>query len=161
MLSSEYKAYDPLAAEFIRTVRHRHFFGKYYLDRYDALHRKKDSVDIRILLSSRSCGTDVPDQVALYGFRSSDPNLSVLSPWEFCQWYVPHRLRARYQQSKKENSTRCTRARNRDGTSLYGGRRSSGTLRKSFGSACCHTVLSKNNSPSLSRFARCNASSPI
>ena len=94
MLSSQYKPHDPLAAEFIRTFRHQHFLGKYYLDRYDALEEKKESVDIRILLPRNGCGTDVPDQVALYGFRSLHPNLFFLSPWEFCQWYIVHRLRA-------------------------------------------------------------------
>ena len=38
-------------------------------------------------------GENVPDLVALYGYRSLDPNLFFLSPWEFCQWYKPHRLR--------------------------------------------------------------------
>ena len=37
MLASQYKPHDPLAAEFIRTFRHQHFHGKFYLDRLDAL----------------------------------------------------------------------------------------------------------------------------
>ena len=94
MLSSQYKPHDPLSAEFIRTFRHQNFLGKYYLDRYDALHQKKGSVDVRLLMPRNGCGQDVPDQVALYGFRDLTPNLFFLSPWEFCQWYKPHRLRA-------------------------------------------------------------------
>ena len=93
MLASQYKPHDPLAAEFIRTFRHQNFTGKYYLHRYDALLQRKDSVDIRILLPRNGFGEDVPEQVALYGFRDVHPNLFFLSPWEFCQWYKPHRLR--------------------------------------------------------------------
>ena len=33
------------------------------------------------------------EQVAAYGFRGKDPNLFYLSPWEFCQWYIIHKLR--------------------------------------------------------------------
>ena len=67
--------------------------GKYYLDRYDALAEKKGEVNVRVLLPRGGCGPDVPDEVALYGFRSTQPNVFFLSPWEFCQWFKPHRLR--------------------------------------------------------------------
>ena len=94
MLSSQYKPHDPLAAEFIRTFRHQHFNGKCYLDRYDAVCEKKKTVDITVLLPRNGLGQDVPDQVSLYGFRDVVPDMFFLSPWEFCQWYYPHRLRA-------------------------------------------------------------------
>ena len=94
MLSSQYKPHDPLAAEFIRTFRHQHFNGKCYLDRYDALCEKKKTVDITVLLPRNGLGNDVPDQVSLYGFRDVKPDMFFLSPWEFCQWYYPHRLQA-------------------------------------------------------------------
>ena len=88
MLASQYKPHDPLAAEFIRTFRHQHVSGKYYLDRYDALYQKTDSTDIRILLPRHGFREDVADQVALYGFRNLHHNLFFLSPWEFCQCVV-------------------------------------------------------------------------
>ena len=84
MLSSQYKPHDPLSAEFIRTFRHQHFNGKCYLDRYDALCEKKKTVDIIVLLPRNGLGNDVPDQVALYGFRDVKPDMFFLSPWEFC-----------------------------------------------------------------------------
>ncbi len=93
MLASQHKPHDQLAGEFIRTFRERHFLGKYYLDRYDALCEKKGEVDVRVLLPRNGCGPDVPDEVALYGFRSTIPDVFFLSPWEFCQWFKPHRLR--------------------------------------------------------------------
>ena len=83
-----------MAAEIIRNFRHEQFHGKLYLDRYDDLCQKKETVDINVLLPKNGCGHDVPDQVALYGFRDVKPNMFFLSPWEFCQWYYPHRLRA-------------------------------------------------------------------
>ena len=94
MLSSQYKPHDPLAAEFIRTFRHQNFTGTYYLHRYDALSEKKATMDVRILLPRSGFAEDSPDNVAIYGFRSVHPDLFFLSPWEFCQWYKPHRLRA-------------------------------------------------------------------
>ena len=70
MLASQYKPHDPLASEFIRTFRHQHFSGKYFLDRYDALCANKSSTDIRVLMPKGGYGGDVADQVAFYGFRS-------------------------------------------------------------------------------------------
>ena len=52
-------------------------------------------------------GGDVADQVAIYGFRSLQPDLFFLSPWEFCQWDVPHRLR---EPGPKYNWTKFTAA---------------------------------------------------
>ncbi len=103
MLASQHKPHDQLAGEFIRTFRHQNFLGKYFLDRYDALSEKKGEVDVRVLLPKCGCGPDVPDQVALYGFRSTKPNVFFLSPWEFCQWCIIHRLQpptAEYNWSK-------------------------------------------------------------
>ena len=46
MLSSLYKAHDPLAAELFRTFRHDKSFGKQFLALYDALQgRRKSRVD--------------------------------------------------------------------------------------------------------------------
>ena len=61
MLASQYKPHDPSAAEFIRTFRHQHFFGKYYLNRYDALYEQKETVDIRIQMPRHGLGENVPD----------------------------------------------------------------------------------------------------
>ena len=107
MLASQYKPHDPLPVEFIRTFRHQHFSGKYFLDRYEALCANKSSTDIRALMPKCGYGGDVADQVALYGFRSLQPTLFFLSPWEFCQWYAPHRLRA---PGPKYNWTKFTAA---------------------------------------------------
>ena len=94
MLASQYKAHDPLSAEFVRSFRIQHFHGKHFLDRYDALESKASKVDVRLLLPRAGGSQEAIDQVAAYGFRSNDPNLFYLSPWEFCQWFIVHKLRA-------------------------------------------------------------------
>ena len=66
MLASQHRPHDPLAAEFIRTFRHQHFTGKFFIDRYNAMCENKRTVDIRVLLPRGGFGGDVPDQVALY-----------------------------------------------------------------------------------------------
>ena len=88
-----YKSHDPLAAEFIRTFRHRNFPGKFFLERYEALCDRAKTIDVRILLPKNAAGKGVTDQVSLYGFRSTNPDLFYLSPWEFVQWVIPVRLR--------------------------------------------------------------------
>ena len=132
MLASQYKPHDPLAAEFIRTFRHQHFFGKYYLDRYDALYEQKKNVDIRVQMPRHGLGENVPDLVALYGYRSLDPNLFFLSPWEFCQWYKPHRLRPpsdNYPWTKFTAEGRVRLAREKASRSRFGSLRSEGVAR--------------------------------
>ena len=68
--------------------------GKYYVNRYDALVAKHKTVDLQMLLPRHTSSAEVTDDVALYGFRPSCLDLFFLSPWEFCQWFKPHRLRA-------------------------------------------------------------------
>ena len=51
-------------------------------------------MDVNILLPCGNAKKLVFDKVSLYGFRACHQDLSFLSPWEFCQWYIPHRLRA-------------------------------------------------------------------
>ena len=92
MLSSRYKVHDPLAAEFIRTFREREFHGKHYLDVFDALVKQEKLLDMNLLLPKGLKSKDFYPESALYGFRSNDPDLFYLSPWEFVQWIKPMRL---------------------------------------------------------------------
>ena len=50
-------------------------------------------MDVRLLLPRAGTSQEAIDQVAAHGFRSNDPNLFYLSPWEFCQWIIVHKLR--------------------------------------------------------------------
>jgi hypothetical protein len=86
LLSSRYKPHDPLAAEFVRTFRSQNFNGKFYLERCEALWKKESLVDVRVLLPKNAAGKGAVDVVSLYGFRSTEPDLCFLSPWEFVQW---------------------------------------------------------------------------
>jgi hypothetical protein len=92
LLSSRYKPHDPLAAEFIRTFRSQNFNGKFYLERYEALCKNDALVEVRVLLPKNAAGKGAVDVAALYGFRSTAPDLFFLSPWEFVQWILPERL---------------------------------------------------------------------
>ena len=88
LLASEYSSFDELSAEFIRTFRHSFFFGKYYLDRYDLVHSKKDvTIDKCIPRGGKDKGS--LDVVSLYGLRCNDSRLFHMSPWEFIQWWAP------------------------------------------------------------------------
>ena len=93
MLAARYKPNDPLSAEFIRTFRHQHFHGKYFLEKYEALMSSTKEVDMKILLPKANMLKEAFDEVALYGFRCSHPDVFYLSPWEFVQWCRPHRLK--------------------------------------------------------------------
>ena len=99
LLASRYKPHDPLAAEFIRTFRNQNFPGEFFLERSEALCKREENMDIRVMLPKQALGKGVLDVVSLYGFRpqyklrkqTSDP--FYLSPWEFVQWVLPVRLR--------------------------------------------------------------------
>ena len=93
-LASQYKPHDPLAAEFIRTFRERKFHGKYFLERFESLAQKTASVDVRIVLPRSAVNRTTTDEPSLYGFRSLASDWFYLSPWEFCQWVLPERLKA-------------------------------------------------------------------
>ena len=54
---------------------------------------KKSTQEVRIGMPAHGNSAEVVDEVALYGFRSTDKSLWYLSPWEFVQWVKPHRLR--------------------------------------------------------------------
>ena len=107
LLSSRYKPHDPLAAEFIRTFRHRNFPGKFFLDRYEALIAQESQVDVRIILPKQAIGKGVVDVVSLYGFRPTTSDIFFLSPWEYVQWIRPERLR---RPSAQYNWTKWTAA---------------------------------------------------
>ena len=95
MLASRYKPNDPLAAEFIRTFRERNFHGRFFVDRYDAL--KVEGVKktkVRLRMPSHRSSVELPDEVAFYGYRPTHSTMFYLSPWEFCQWFFPQKLRA-------------------------------------------------------------------
>ena len=49
-------------------------------------------VEVRVLLPKNAAGKGAVDVAALYGFRSTAPDLFFLSPWEFVQWILPERL---------------------------------------------------------------------
>ena len=104
LLASRYRPEDPLAAEFIRTFRTQLFHGASYLAHHDALKRKEDDMEARLLVPKAGSWTTVTDEVSLYGFRDlSDARLAYLSPWQFEQWWYVHRLKppnAQYQYSR-------------------------------------------------------------
>ena len=79
MLASMHKNYDPLSAEFIRTFRTGKFYGKYFLDRFEAA-CKNQSQDIRVVIPKNALHTDAQDVASLYGFRSLKPDCLYLSP---------------------------------------------------------------------------------
>ena len=93
LLSSRFKPHDELAAEFIRTFRHTFFHGLYFVKRYEALKTGEERVTVNIPVPRGGGRKVVADHVALYGFRSSHPDLFFLSPWVFVQWFKPHALR--------------------------------------------------------------------
>ena len=84
LLASEYRADDELAQEFTRTFRHTFFFGRRYVERYDALLARKDMSCQTILKGAQraNCETDASSS---YGFRGNDARVYYLSPWEFVQ----------------------------------------------------------------------------
>ena len=94
LLASRFKPRDELAAEFIRTFRHTFFHGKYFVDRYDAAKRGDTLVKMTIRIPKAGAKRVVTDHVAIYGFRSTHPDMFFLSPWEFVQWFKPHALEA-------------------------------------------------------------------
>eukprot|EP00973_Karenia_brevis_P049035 6800963-Karenia_brevis.AAC.1 len=49
-------------------------------------------MDVNILLPRANMNQMAIDEVALYGFRSSHPNVFFTSPWEFTQWFKPHQF---------------------------------------------------------------------
>ena len=93
MLASEYKPHDPLSAEFIRTFREEFFYGCHFLNRYNDFEQKKAVSEVRQALPKHGHAMAETDQVSLYAFRSNDPTVFFLSPWEFVQYWKPHRLR--------------------------------------------------------------------
>ena len=64
------------------------------MERFENLTRKTGSVDVRILLPKSAVNRTTTDEPSLYGFRNLAPDLFYLSPWEFCQWVLPERLKA-------------------------------------------------------------------
>ena len=93
LLASEFDPHDEVAAEFIRTFRHEYFFGKAYLDRLHDILRKKGELTLERCIPKRRKPTESPDYVLLYGARGPDARAFHMSPWEFCQWWRPIRLK--------------------------------------------------------------------
>ena len=93
MLASQYRPDDELFAEFIRTFRTTYFFGRYYVERFDALAENRDVTQPSVLLPKMAASPQGFDYVSVYGFRPMHPHVFYLSPWEFVQWWKPHRLR--------------------------------------------------------------------
>ena len=84
MLASEYSPFDELSAEFIRTFRQDCFYGKFYLDRYDAV-SKKTEITIDKCIPKAASKMKHLDCASLYGLRGKDTRLHYMSPWEFVQ----------------------------------------------------------------------------
>ena len=92
LLASRYRPDDPLNAEFVRTFRHEFFYGVKYLQKYDELKAKEQSISKQMYVPKASSLTMEYDAAALYGYRAQDPRLIVLAPWFFVQHWHPHRL---------------------------------------------------------------------
>ena len=77
-------------------------------DRYDALkHEDCKKKTLQLRMPSHRGSVELPDEVAFYGYRPRHESMFYLSPWEFCQWFWPERLRApsiRYTLSKWTSS---------------------------------------------------------
>ena len=84
--ATRFKKHDELAAEFIRSFRHRDFLGKSYLSRYESMHNQVDE-EVPIIVPKGMSRKDISDDVSLYGFRGTHPDMFFLSPWEFWQWF--------------------------------------------------------------------------
>ena len=106
-LAALHREKDPLSAEFIRTFRSAPFWGKYYIDRFEAA-CKKTSFDIKFALPKNAAGKEALDIAAVYGFRSLHPDCLYLSPWMFVQWFTYIRLLPPLH--KGENLTKWTPA---------------------------------------------------
>ena len=75
MLASRYKPHDELAAEFIRTFRHRAFRGKFYIDRYENMQGLDSHHSMNLLLPKDGRKSIAHAEQDFYGLRSSDPNV--------------------------------------------------------------------------------------
>ena len=87
MLAASHKPHDPLAAEFVRTFRHEHFYGRQLLARYEHVRDNVAQQQVSVLLPKSRAGRESTDLASLYGFRPAHPNVFFLSAWEFCQWF--------------------------------------------------------------------------
>ena len=93
MLTTQYHEHDATHAEFIRTFRSVDFHGHLFLQQLD-LERKKQATKQTVcsLLPPRRRVTSkdhvpVTPWVHLYGFRSKDPDVHFLNPWEFVMYW--------------------------------------------------------------------------
>ena len=124
MLSSLYKAHDPLAAEFFRTCRHEFFYGKQFLLLYEALKAGEPSREGRVTLSSKNRRPTATDAQSLYGFRPRHEDTFFVSPWEFVQWFWALRLKcpsASYPYSKWTSTGRMKRSEMSTGPNMVAG----------------------------------------
>ena len=80
MLASQYKSHDPLSGECIRTFRHRHFHGRFYLDRFDAMMERSAPMTLSMLLPRSGGKQTLFDEVAFYALRDLRTPLRYLSP---------------------------------------------------------------------------------
>ena len=92
-LAAKYHPEDALAAECIRTCRSEPFYGRDFLIRVESVARGDKKIEMRTLLPEAKHGTPPLDRVSMYGFRPRVPDLWYLSPWEFTQWFICHKLR--------------------------------------------------------------------
>ena len=95
MLAAEYNPNDVLNAEFIRTCEHKDFFGAAFLKRVEEVVSGHGmfSEEIFLPLPKNQAVFAGRDEVSLYGFRPRHPDCWYLSPHEFTQDFVIHRLR--------------------------------------------------------------------
>ena len=93
-LSAKFHATDKLAAEFVRTCREETFPGRKFLERVEGIAAQADKIEVNILLPAAARATPPLDVVSVYGFRPQHPALWYLSPFEFVQWFIVHKLRA-------------------------------------------------------------------
>jgi len=93
MLASEYRPDDELAAEFLRTFRHRFFFGAKYVERFDNIAKAKN-VTVNTILRGMKKDNHETDDVSCYSFRGTDARVYFLSPWEFTQYWKPVRVKS-------------------------------------------------------------------
>ena len=75
-----YKPHDPLAAEFIRTFRNQNFPGQFFLERFEALSKRQEQMDVQVMLPKQAIGKGILDVVSCYGSRSGDADFVYFSP---------------------------------------------------------------------------------
>ena len=79
-LAPGHKRHDPLAAEFIRTVRHEFFFGRVYVKLFESFLHNEETRESQVVFRRDTKQVVATDEESIYGYRPTHPNTWFLSP---------------------------------------------------------------------------------